>query len=65
MSIRDFNVNNAHRAQYPSDDRMRCDCVPKYLPGAHETSNDTLKAEGSTQKSIAFVKGNFAHDGNG
>ena len=25
MSIWDFNLNNAHRAQYPSDDHMRCD----------------------------------------
>ena len=38
-----------HEAHPPSDDRTRCD-PHKIFPGAHETSNDALKAEGSTQK---------------
>ena len=36
----------------------------KIFPGAHKTSNDTLKAEGGTFKSITFSKENFIDDGN-
>ena len=34
-----------------SDDRTQCD-LHKIFPGAHETNNDALKAEGGTQKSV-------------
>ena len=30
--------------------------VHKIFPGAHETNNDALKAEGSTQKTMMLVK---------
>jgi hypothetical protein len=33
------------------------------VPGAHETNNDALKAEGTEKKDV-FSKGNFAHPGN-
>ena len=39
--------------------------VHKIFPGAHETSDDTLKAEGWTQENVAFVKENFVDDGIG
>ena len=37
----------------------------KIFPGAHETSNDALKAEGSTQKSGDVGQENFVDDGIG